>query len=295
MSIDLLLQQPAQQWTNLYCNSITATTSTTGGNIVYLNAVQTLTNKSLDSLNCQFVDDSDNTKIINTDSSLATTSTILTLQSRCTGNRTITFPDATDTLVNLHTTQTLTNKSLTSPSISNPILLSPTNDNTQTRLLALNGTNNVIYRNSTTIPVLTNLVISLAGTQSLSTATFTTVKFDTISTSSPYLTYSTSTGIFTCVSGGIYTFCSSIQLSAGVSGQRIITFIYNSNSIQTVVASPIGADSPNLGISTTIIMVPSDTIIIQAFQDSGSTLNILGSTANSTLCSRINVTGIINS
>jgi hypothetical protein len=47
--------------------------------------------------------------------------TTLTLRSQTTGNRTVTFPDNTDTLVARNTVDTLTNKTLTNPIISNII------------------------------------------------------------------------------------------------------------------------------------------------------------------------------
>ncbi len=63
-------------------------------------------------------DDADATKEVVFDLNGATTSTKLTLLSSQTVARTITLPDATDTLVAKDTTDTLTNKTLTAPSIN---------------------------------------------------------------------------------------------------------------------------------------------------------------------------------
>ena len=65
-----------------------------------------------------FADSTDATKKLAFLTSSATTGTTVTLASIASVNRTITFPDATDTLVGLTATQTLTNKTLTSPVIS---------------------------------------------------------------------------------------------------------------------------------------------------------------------------------
>jgi hypothetical protein len=65
-------------------------------------------------------DGTDGTKRIAIDPSGATTATVLTLASVQTVARTLTFPDATDTLVGKATTDTLTNKTLVAPALGTP-------------------------------------------------------------------------------------------------------------------------------------------------------------------------------
>ena len=55
----------------------------------------------------------------------ATAAKTMTFTSSHTDNRTITFPDATDTLVGKATTDTLTNKTLTNPTLTTPVLGTP--------------------------------------------------------------------------------------------------------------------------------------------------------------------------
>lgn len=87
---------------------------------VMLNAAQTVTNKSFKADTNKIVDPTDITKILNFSESGATTGTTLTLAGIQTVNRTITFPDATDTVAVLNATQTMLAKTLTSPTITGP-------------------------------------------------------------------------------------------------------------------------------------------------------------------------------
>lgn len=78
----------------------------------FLAATQTFTNKSLNNASVFFVDNTTPSKRIGFQTSGATASTTLTLAGIQTTNRTITFPDVTDTVVTLTPSQFLTNKSL---------------------------------------------------------------------------------------------------------------------------------------------------------------------------------------
>jgi len=85
--------------------------------LVGLTTTQTLTNKSFDDTTTAIVDTVDPTKKIKFDAA-GTTGTSTTLLSSQTTDKTLTLPDATDTVVVLALGQTLTNKTLTAPTIN---------------------------------------------------------------------------------------------------------------------------------------------------------------------------------
>jgi hypothetical protein len=104
--------------TNLISGSGTFTFNTSG-TVTAPNATDTLvgkattdvlTNKSLSTSTSKWVDNTDNTKVAKWSLSGATTAKTLTLSSSHSNDRTISFPDATTTVVGTDATQTLSNK-----------------------------------------------------------------------------------------------------------------------------------------------------------------------------------------
>lgn len=142
-----------------------AVTFPSTGVIVTETATETLTNKSLSDSTTAIVDNSDPTKKILFDAA-GTTGTTTTLLSSQTTSKTLTLPDATDTLVGKATTDTFTNKSISGSTntITNvslttgvtgvlPIANGGTNANTKTdafdSLAPTTTTGDTIYHNGT--------------------------------------------------------------------------------------------------------------------------------------------------
>lgn len=91
----------------LYANGLTTSF------VVTENQQSTLTNKILSDTTVVFGNASDATKVAKFNLAGATTGTTATFAVPITVNRTLTFPDATDTIVARNTTDTLTNKTIT--------------------------------------------------------------------------------------------------------------------------------------------------------------------------------------
>lgn len=153
--------------------------------IVGHNVAQTISNKNLLNSSVFHSDDTDVTKKIGFASSGATTGTTTTLIAAQTTARSLTLPDATDTLVGRATTDTLTNKSLsaTTTFFVDPTTVSKTikfqssgaTASTSSTIAGVQTANRVL-----TLPDATTTIVGTDVVQTLSGKTLTTPTISTI-------------------------------------------------------------------------------------------------------------------
>jgi hypothetical protein len=167
------------------------------GDVVGTNNTQTLTNKSLVDATTYFVDDGDNTKKVQLQVSGVTTAT----------TRTLTVPDASDTLVLLAEAQTLTNKTLTAPIISTISNTGTLTLPTSTDTLVGKATTDTLTNKTLTAPVLNG---ALSGTSFIDDDTMATASATTVSSSESVQAYANSVA----AAQGPFRFLSKTSLTA---------------------------------------------------------------------------------
>jgi hypothetical protein len=136
-----------------------------------LTTAQTLTNKKLSDSTTTIVDVTDATKAIKFDVA-GTTAITGTIATAFTTAKTLSLPDATDTLVGKATTDTLTNKTLTAPIISTISNTGTLTLPTSTDTLVGRATTDTLTNKTLTTPVISSPKISSTYTAKTAAYTF---------------------------------------------------------------------------------------------------------------------------
>jgi hypothetical protein len=200
-------QGDLQSTTDTFVNYHNGTTSSPVVTISHANqGANRLQNKDLDDATIAIVDSSDTTKQIGFDAA-GSSGTKTTIASSQTSNRTLTLPDATDTIVGVSIAQTLSNKSL----VDNSTTIVDNSDatkqikfdaggttGTSTTLVAVQTSNRVI-----TLPDVTDTLVGLSASQTLTNKILTGNEIDNFKTNggSATITAPTVTGTLATLAG----------------------------------------------------------------------------------------------
>lgn len=167
-----------------------------GATIADSSSSQTFTNKLFSDATCAFVNALDITKVLGFSLGGATTGTKMTFVSSHTANRSITFPDITDTVVTLTASQTLTNKThdnsnVYTTKVANATFQDGTDVTKQFKFIASAITTGTTQ--SVTIPNASGTLVMVSATQSIQNKTLDNTNAYTIKTSNFTMQDSTDT------------------------------------------------------------------------------------------------------
>jgi hypothetical protein len=183
-----------------------------------------------------------------------------------------------------------------SPSFQGLTLTNLTNDPTQIRIVTVTSSGVAETRSSTTIPRLVSVQYHLNTSQSSTTSAQTTLVFDTADSTDAAITYSQ--GTFTFNNTGVYTITANVTWASSAVGIRSAIFqIPYNTTVQTAAALlDFGATGIQiLNCATTRSITAANTMLLSTFQNSGGSLNLIGTATNANNYCQINITGIINS
>lgn len=207
-----------------------------------------LMSKDLDDATTAIVDSSDTTKKIKFDAA-GTTGTTTTITGSQTSDRTLTLPDATDTLAGLAATQTFTNKTFTDASTT----FQDDGDNTKKFKFQASGISTGQTR-TFTLADFDGTLATLAGTETFTNKTLTSPKINenvALTTTATKLNYLTSATGTTGTASTNVVFSTSPTLTTPTLASPTI------NNVMTL-ASGISINSAGTGSNGIIQFVPGD-------------------------------------
>lgn len=255
-----------------------------------VSTAQTLSNKSLVNATSFHVDGTDNTKKIAFQSSGATTGTTSTIAGAQTANRVLTLPNVTDTLAGVTATQTLTNKTLTAPTISTivntgTLTLPSTTDTLVGRITSDTLTNKTIIDNTNNVAA--NSLKTTGAVVNVSSAAPPTTSQVLTATSATTATWQNPTAsgvIITLTANGTISAGFAVMLdtsidsrvvhATGANGHRVIGVALNSATVgQSVSIQQTGIVNVQIVQTGAIVIARGDKIEVSYITAGAGTVN----------------------
>jgi hypothetical protein len=169
-------------------------------------------------------------------------------------------------------------------------------DNTQTKLLALNTSNQLNYITTSSLPIPSTIFVAyhLNTSVSIPNSTVTALVYDTVDINNPAITYNNSTGLFTVNTTGYYIItCSTVFITNSTGYRSFVIQNGAGTNVSNIVSVPSTTQETSANNSYVGYFEGGTTFQVLVSQTSGGGLNIIGYATNNVNYCILTALGII--